>query len=292
MKSALVPARFAWLVALLTLAATGLLPASPAAAAIPGLQRVVTTSPLNSVGNPKVASAACPAGKNVIGTGGYVTGGNGQVVLTEILPDTQLTKVRAVAYEDATGYGGNWSVTAVAVCANPPSGLQRVATQSATNSDDKDLTASCPNAKRTLGLGARLNGFEGRVFLNALQPFAQVSGHLYASEDKAGLSGNWSATLVLMCADPVPGLTSITNWSTGGSSSPKSVAVACPAGTVAISAGGMISAGIGDYGQHHVLIDRLDVSAALDHGTAGAAEAEGGVAYSWHAVTIPLCAEA
>ncbi|MEV5894712.1 hypothetical protein [Nonomuraea fuscirosea] len=54
----------------------------------------------------------------------------------------------------------------------------------------------------------------------------------------------------------------------------------------------MIVVDIGDYGQNHVLIDRLDVSAALDRGTTGAAEAEGGVESSWYAVTTPLGATA
>lgn len=179
-----------------------LLPASPASAAIPGLQRLVTTSPSNSTGNPKAASATCPAGKNVIGLGGYVTGGNGQVVLTELLPDAMSAKVRAVAYEDASGYDGDWSVTAVAVCADPPPGLQRVSTQSPGDSDAKEWTVTCPNGKKILGLGGRLNGFEGRILLDALQPFGGVSGQLHASEDAAGLSGNWSVTAVAMCADP------------------------------------------------------------------------------------------
>ncbi len=292
MKSVLAPARSAWLVVLLTLAAAMLLPASPASAAIPGLQRLVTTSPSNSTGNPKAASATCPAGKNVIGLGGYVTGGNGQVVLTELLPDAMSAKVRAVAYEDASGYDGDWSVTAVAVCADPPPGLQRVSTQSPGDSDAKEWNVTCPNGKKILGLGGRLNGFEGRILLDALQPFGGVSGQLHASEDAAGLSGNWSVTAVAMCADPLPGLVTPANWSAGDSSAPKSVDAVCPTGAVAISAGGLIASGVGEYGRNKVMIDRLDVPAALDRGTAGAAEAEVGAPFSWHVVAVPQCAKA
>ncbi|MFC4114348.1 hypothetical protein [Nonomuraea zeae] len=290
MKSALGPVRFIGLLLALTLAATVLMPASPAAAAIPGRQRVTDTSPYNSSGNPKVATASCPSGKKVIGMGGYVTDGNGEVVLNELLPDSTSSKVRATAWADESGYGGNWSVTAIAMCADPLPGLQRVSAQSSVDSTDKEVVVTCPSGKKALGIGARLAGAEGQVFLDHLEPFAGTSGYLHASEDATGTSSDWSITLVAMCADPVPGLISPASWSSGDSTSPKSVEAICPAGKVAITAGGLVASGVGGHGRNLVMIDRLDLPAALDRGGAGAVEAGGGASFSWHVVSVPQCA--
>jgi hypothetical protein len=83
----------------------------------PGLERVVATSPLNS--SNKSVTASCPSGKNLLGTGGEIDAGDGQVVLAAIRPDAPLTSVTVTGLEDETGHAGAWSLRSYAICANP-----------------------------------------------------------------------------------------------------------------------------------------------------------------------------
>ncbi|MEV0830408.1 hypothetical protein [Nonomuraea rubra] len=69
----------------------------------------------------------------------------------------------------------------------------------------------------------------------------------------------------------------------------QSVEAACPAGTVAITSGGLVASGAGRYGRDQVMIDRLDVPAAPDRGSAGAVEGEAGASFAWHVVSVPQC---
>lgn len=88
------------------------------AARLPGLERIVATSPSNSVH--KHATATCTAGKRVVGVGGEILNGGGQVGMTYIMPDgANLTQVHARGSEDQDGTSANWAVRAYAICANP-----------------------------------------------------------------------------------------------------------------------------------------------------------------------------
>ena len=96
------------------------------AEAVPGLQRITKTSVSNS-STSKTVTANCPVGKRVLGGGGTVTGGRGQVVLERLEPVQTATNDRFVvgAREDGTGYSGSWRLTAYALCADQPaSGLR------------------------------------------------------------------------------------------------------------------------------------------------------------------------
>ena len=87
---------------------------------MPGLQRTIKASVSDS-STSKTVTARCPAGKQVLGGGGTVTGGRGQVVLERLQPVQATTGDRFVvgAREDGTGYSGSWRLTAYALCANP-----------------------------------------------------------------------------------------------------------------------------------------------------------------------------
>jgi len=95
-------------------------PAGPAG--ISGLERVIASSANNSQ-SPKNAAAACPDGKNVLGTGSFVQGGaTGSVpnLLTDVavlatLVDTGLTTVQAIAAEEEPT-AANWGLSAYAIC--------------------------------------------------------------------------------------------------------------------------------------------------------------------------------
>src|SRR6185503_1050634 len=83
---------------------------------VDGLERTAATSVSNSTGS-RLVTASCSPGKSVIGAGGTINSSNGQVVLDALFPQPDLTGATIAAFEDDTGLPGNWSVTAVAICA-------------------------------------------------------------------------------------------------------------------------------------------------------------------------------
>ena len=95
--------------------------------------------------------ASCPAGKRLMGGGGEIFIGTGQVRFDEIRPNAALTSITVHAVEDENGYAQPWSVTAYAICSSPPFGLQLVSATSASNSSGKGVQAKCPGGKQVLG---------------------------------------------------------------------------------------------------------------------------------------------
>ena len=86
-----------------------------------GLQRVEAVSDENSVSS-KQATASCPSGKVLVGTGFDIFGGKSgsspnqqtDVMMDFVIPGS--TSVTAAAYEDEAT-GASWSVRAIAICA-------------------------------------------------------------------------------------------------------------------------------------------------------------------------------
>jgi hypothetical protein len=94
-------------------------------AGVSGLEMVRARTPdngFNSDGS-KQATAECPNGKRVIGTGATIESGNGdpagRVALQEIAPVSQ-GEARGVAAEIAPGTNQRWALMVVAFCAEAP----------------------------------------------------------------------------------------------------------------------------------------------------------------------------
>ncbi len=89
-----------------------------------GLERVAASSS-NTSDSPKSASASCPVGKKVVGTGYVIDGGKTgvapnqetDVVVDDINPGLMIVSV--TAYEEEPN-SSNWSVGAIAFCATAP----------------------------------------------------------------------------------------------------------------------------------------------------------------------------
>jgi hypothetical protein len=146
------------------------------------------------------------------------------------------------ALEDETGTTANWTVSALATCAFPPPGLERVSATSPLNSTNKSVTATCPSGKRVLGLGADLNTFVGQLLLDDMRPDAGLTNvTVNAFEDETGNSTNWSVTAYAVCAAPVQGLTRVSATSPLDSTSNRVVRAACPGGKQLTGAGGDIN---------------------------------------------------
>jgi hypothetical protein len=82
---------------------------------VPGLQRVAATS-VGGSASVKEVIATCPAGKRVLGMGGDIRRAHGEVLMTALVPNHDLTGVRVTAREDDTGTDASWYAVAYAVC--------------------------------------------------------------------------------------------------------------------------------------------------------------------------------
>ncbi|HEX8104152.1 MAG TPA: hypothetical protein VF533_16150 [Solirubrobacteraceae bacterium] len=231
----------AWTVLTATMAFAGSF-AATASAAVTNVERVAGSSLESSFD--KSATASCPAGKKVTGAGGAVSPGNGTVLIDQITPDPTLSSVTVHAVEDEDGTGSSWVVTAYAICATPPPGLQRVTATSASTSDAKSVTAACPSGKRVLGVGAEAGPGAGQILLDGLRPKLDLTGAVVnALEDETGTNIAWTVTAYAMCANaPVVGLQRVAHTDSDTSATPSQTGSApCPAGKILVGLGGEIN---------------------------------------------------
>ena len=205
----------------------------------PGLERIAATSASSSA--PKTVGAQCAAGKSLLGVGGEIAGGGGQVAIEDMIPGAGVTSVTVSGGEDENGYAGSWTVTAYAVCADTVAGVARVFTNTPPGSDPREAIVACPAGKQLLGLAGAQHGLAGMV-LRSLAPDADLEGGVVASvEDEDGTANSWSVTGYGICAPTAQ----LVQASTSASSSFKTKTATCPAGTTLTGGGGDITSGGG-----------------------------------------------
>jgi hypothetical protein len=170
-----------------------------------GHQVIWQTSPSTSDSS-RSATATCPNGKKVISAGAAVANGGRDVVLQLIVPNNNLDWVAANAYEDETGYHGNWQLTAYAVCANSLLGLELVVgTSPVAEGSNTFADVDCPDGKELLGLGG--HAFGGVPSFGELQLFFVYphqgdpwSAIVHAGTDETGFATAWFAGAYAICA--------------------------------------------------------------------------------------------
>jgi hypothetical protein len=168
--------------------------------------QVVPATSDTGPGTGRWATATCPSGKRVIGSGTSVQQGFGQVSVTNLwVSDTTVT---AIANTDEDGFSGSWSVSAYAVCANPPRGL-RVESDDTTRHQASGFTAQesvsvCgdPNASVAIGYGWQQTGggevsISSSFIQSAPVPEARVTG----TPDDTGTAFTWLLGAMTICAD-------------------------------------------------------------------------------------------
>lgn len=169
--------------------------------AAPGWQLVTTNSsatsdPFNSV------PATCPTGKTVVGTGGRINGGGGQVQLvTQTIGSVAPNRMIAGGLEDLTGFGGSWSVTAFAVCVafNNPLDVRVVSDQLSGTQITKSVPVACPSGMRLTGssIWADIPGNAINLRPNNNTPFS-VTGT--ARNDTGNTTAGWTLIVYANCA--------------------------------------------------------------------------------------------
>jgi hypothetical protein len=288
------------LVLLFAGAGTLVLTTGPASAAVPGLVRISAISAFNAA-SPKTITATCPVGKELLGTGFEVTGGAGEVLVEDLVPNggpaTAPTAVTANAVEEdplATG----WSVTAYAICADPVPGLVRISATGPGNPNNfKGTTASCPATKTLTGAGYGITiGVGGEAEVDDFVPnggvaVAPTSIAVGAFETDPNFAGNWSLSAYAICADPLPGQVRVQAAGPGGSPDFQSATAVCPAGKTLTGGGYDL---LGTNGE--ALVDDFrpggGVAAAPTSMTSLAYDADPNFAPNWIQLGYGICADA
>ena len=177
---------------------------------LPGLERQMFISGSDS--NSKSATAFCSAGKQLLGTGGLLSGAVSNVLIDDVLPHSTLDRVTVWGVEGQGGNAGIWSVTAVAICASvSPIQVSRMEGASAFDSSSpKSASATCPQGTVMFGTGAELINGSGQVKIEDITPNGSslvmpTSNTVLAAEDADGTLTSWQVKSYAICfVLPVP----------------------------------------------------------------------------------------
>lgn len=216
----------------------------------------------------KSATASCPDDQTLIGTGGWVAGNDGSVVLTGIVPTITSVTASAAAVPDQDTAA--WSVVAIAVCRTTGTAAARplVPVTITTGSS----TADCAGGTLLSGVGFALAGTAGQELLTGLVPDAtRVTATAVVRAPRVA-----PPTAYAVCVAPEANTTWVrVDGSTGcDTTAPKTATAAgSPYGHPAdvYSVGGQVTDGTTD-----VYLDALVPDPGLRSGTARASELAGG----------------
>ncbi|SCL14505.1 hypothetical protein GA0070616_0460 [Micromonospora nigra] len=174
---------------------------------LPGLIRVTAVSDTD-LNDFHAATAACPFGKVLTGTGFEMTGITGEGVVDDLRPNgSPVSAPNAVtvgAYEVDT-FLGSWNVRAYGICANPIPGLVRITTVSARDSSDSRFsTTVCLNGQVMTGGGFEVNGALGEVVVDDFRPNGSAATAPVAltagAYEEDPFAGNWNLRSYAICA--------------------------------------------------------------------------------------------
>jgi hypothetical protein len=231
----------------------------------------------------------------VIGGGGTIAGGRGQVVLERLEPAQTMDGGRFIvaASEDESGYARSWRLTAHALCSDPLPGFAILdSTSGAASSNTPQSTVSFCVGQTQLGFGGRVNAGGGQVHLTNLSRDSngQIAfTSIAAQEDANGFDGAWNVTALAVCANTPDNLTTVSAASPKSSSN-KSATVSCAAGTRVHSAGARLMSAGGGTVSSSLVIDKIAIDSGLRTVTARAAEDQTGTSSRWSVRAIALCA--
>ena len=270
------------LVSLLCLAGAALALAGSASAAVPGINLAATTSPFNSAN--KSSTVTCPAGDQVLGVGGGIDSGAGQVIVDDWM---QINPTQAaVRGVEATPFAASWVAGATAICADPLPGRIQVIATSGSSSVDKFVTATCPAGKRLVASGADVLSGRGNVMIEQMVPDLTTNSVTVLGHEQNPTPDNWQDRASAVCADPLPGLVRVFTTSASNSTNSKTATASCPAGTVLTGTGAeTLSSG----GQ--AAVESIEPNAFINGVTARGTEIRP-TSLNWTVTAFAICATA
>ncbi|MFJ2262640.1 hypothetical protein ACIOKD_30755 [Streptomyces sp. NPDC087844] len=149
-------------------------------------------------------SAQCSTGKQLIGAGGKIANGNGQVDLgiATNASGSFANRSAAIAKEDADGFAGNYTVTGYSVCARPTAfgDFQQVKTQSNTTAASQKRSLSCPSGLRLTGLAG--NTAAPGTHLQEIAPLTTTAPNIasFGAQSSVPQNGPWTMETTVFCA--------------------------------------------------------------------------------------------
>jgi hypothetical protein len=172
------------------------------ASSLAGATRI-TAATATDGNDAKAVTATCPAGTLLTGASGLITGGVGNVVMDDLRPNgNPASSVTVTGYE--IDPDTSWSATAIALCAAPLPGLERVVSTSVNNSSNKSATATCPAGKKVIGLGGEIGGATGEVVIDDYTPNDILTSVTVTGNEAVDIdgpyAGNWTVTAYAICA--------------------------------------------------------------------------------------------
>jgi hypothetical protein len=222
----------------------------------------------------------------VTGLGGVTLDGASEVLLERFRPDPP-NNALATAFEDDGGFAFNWRLSANAVCTTTLSGQEIVSNVTAQDSvAQKQVSVSCPGAKRVVGAAGEIFNGLGQVILDDTRPSADLTTvTVNAYEDETGTSQSWSLTARAICADPLPGLERVSASSALDSEPTKAATAFCPAGKNVLSAAFDLNTFNGQ-----VLLWSVGPDDHLTQATAAGREDATGNPANWSVTAYGICA--
>ena len=168
----------------------------------PGWQVVTTTSSTTSDPFNQVIPT-CPSGKAVVGTGGKINNGAGQVqLLTQGIGSLAPNRMSAAGTEDLNGFSGSWSVTGYAICVTYSSALdvRLVQNQTAGADPTQNVTVACPSGYSLTGTSIWTDnpGYSINLRPNTSLNPTLVTGT--GRNDTGTASTGWSVVVYAHCA--------------------------------------------------------------------------------------------
>jgi hypothetical protein len=279
-------------VAALTVTATALAAgvATPAQA-VPNMTFHTSMSVTDSAAG-KLQTARCPAGRRVLGGGGFIGGGGREVHIDHMRPvttpagDSFEVIASEVTHPGGIGYPGSWYLLAYAICGTAPAGLEYVSASSAPAlAASHSVVVSCPAGKRVIGAAGQVEAAFGFIMLDEVTPLAGLTGvRVSAFQSETPSPIRWRVTATAVCANPIPGLTLVSALSPADSLD-KFVDVTCPAGTRIHSTGWDL---VGAVGQGMVVA--IFPGQPLTTAHLRAREDLTGLATTWQARVFAICA--
>lgn len=173
---------------------------------LPGLKIVSATSETGSPNN-ELKVVDCPTQTLALGSGGRIGGGHGQVHLNETSAGSNLSFARG--QEDSTGFAGNWTVTAYAVCADVPLSRHAVITGFSPQGgsvDRKFAEARCPNGMTVTGGSAAISGGDTiRAVIESVKPDVLPGGApgdriQVIARENSPTNSHWTVRAIASCA--------------------------------------------------------------------------------------------
>ncbi|OHV32469.1 hypothetical protein BCD49_30040 [Pseudofrankia sp. EUN1h] len=157
----------------------------------------------------KSVTATCPPGQRVVGGGASIDISWSVVIIDQITPDPGLTSVTAHASSGPLGYNLQWHLSAYALCADAPPGLElRTAAPLEVPAGSANASATnavgCSPGKQVLGSFGSIVGGDRRVLLTKVAPLANQRVSEFGASNlrgSAGVGPAWSVIAQAVCAD-------------------------------------------------------------------------------------------